>query len=53
VGGACNIHGRDEIFILNVMSGKPHEKRPFGRSRRRWKDNILMDLKRDRMGGCG
>jgi hypothetical protein len=24
--------------------GKPEEKRPLGRSRRRWLDNIRMDL---------
>jgi hypothetical protein len=24
--------------------GKPEEKRPLGRSRRRWDDNIMMDL---------
>jgi hypothetical protein len=31
---------------------KPEGKRPLGRSRRRWKDNIRMDLKEVR-GGCG
>ena len=24
--------------------GKPEEKRPLGRARRRWKDDIKMDL---------
>ena len=24
--------------------GKPEEKRPLGKSRRRWEDNIKMDL---------
>jgi hypothetical protein len=24
---------------------KPEEKRPIGRSRRRWEDNVRMDLK--------
>jgi hypothetical protein len=27
-----------------VLVGKPEEKRPLGRPRRRWKDNIKMDL---------
>jgi hypothetical protein len=27
-----------------VFGGKPQEKRPLGRSRRRWKDSIKMDL---------
>ena len=30
--------------------GKPEGKRPLGRSRRRWKDNIKMDLQEV---GCG
>ena len=29
--------------------GKPEGKRPLGRPRRRWEDNIKMDL---REGGC-
>ena len=28
-----------------VLVGKPEEKRPLGRPRRRWEDNIKMDLK--------
>jgi hypothetical protein len=27
-----------------VLVGKPEGKRPLGRSRRRWKDNIKMDV---------
>ena len=27
-----------------VLVGKPERKRPLGRSRRRWEDNIKMDL---------
>ena len=33
--------GRDAFKIL---AGKPTGKRPLGRPRRRWKDNIRMDL---------
>jgi len=29
----------------NVLVGNPEGKRPFGRSRLRWEDNIEMDLK--------
>jgi hypothetical protein len=36
-----------------ILVGKPERKRPLGRPRRRWGDNIKMDLKRDRMGWCG
>jgi hypothetical protein len=35
------------------LVGKPEGKRPLGRSRRKWVDNIEMDLKRDRMGLSG
>ena len=27
-----------------ILTGKPTGKRPFGWSRRRWEDNIRMDL---------
>jgi hypothetical protein len=29
----------------NVLVGKSEEKRPLGRPRRRWEDNIRMDLR--------
>jgi hypothetical protein len=28
-----------------ILVGKPEGKRPLGRSRRRWEDNIRMDLR--------
>ena len=35
-----------------VLMGKPDGKRPLGRQRRRWEDNIKMDL--EEVGrGCG
>jgi hypothetical protein len=33
-----------------VLVGKPERKRPLGRSRCRWKDNIKMDIQEV---GCG
>jgi len=36
--------------VYRVLVGKPEGKRPFGRPRRRWEDNIKMDLKEV---GCG
>jgi hypothetical protein len=33
-----------------VLVGKPEEKRPLGRPRRRWEDNIKKDLQEVR--GC-
>jgi hypothetical protein len=31
-----------------ILVGKPEGKRPLGRPRRRWVENIKIDLKRDR-----
>ena len=33
--------GRD---VHRILVGKPEGKRPLGRPRRRWEDNIKMDL---------
>jgi hypothetical protein len=30
--------------VYRLLVGKPEEKRPLGRPRRRWIDNIKMDL---------
>jgi hypothetical protein len=29
-----------------ILEGKPDVKRPFGRPRRRWEDNIKMDIQK-------
>jgi hypothetical protein len=31
--------------VFRILVGKPEGKRPLGRSRRRWVDNIKMDLR--------
>jgi len=36
--------------IYRVLVGKPEGKRPLGRPRHRWEDNILLDLQEV---GCG
>jgi hypothetical protein len=36
--------------VYTVLVGNPMGKRPMGRSRRRWEDNIKMDLQEV---GCG
>jgi hypothetical protein len=36
----------------SILVGKPEKKRPLGRPRRRWVDNIKLDL-RGRMGWTG
>jgi hypothetical protein len=30
----------------NILVGKPEGKRPLGRYRHKWKDNIRMDLRK-------
>jgi hypothetical protein len=34
-----------------VLVGKPEGKRPLGRPRRKWVDNIKMDLRETECGG--
>jgi len=41
----------EERGVYRVLVGKPEGKRPLGRPRRRWVDNIRMDLK-DVGSGC-
>jgi hypothetical protein len=36
--------------VYRILVGKPKEKRPLGRPRRRWEDNIKMGLQKV---GCG
>jgi hypothetical protein len=36
----------------NILVGKPEGKRPFGRLKRTWEDNIRIDLI-NRVGRCG
>ena len=43
MGGACAAYGGGER-VHRVLVGKPEGKRSLGRPRRRWKDNIEMDL---------
>ena len=31
--------------VFKILTGRPGGKRPLGRPRRRWEDNIRMDLK--------
>jgi hypothetical protein len=41
------------ICILWVLVGKPEGKRPLGRPRRRWENNIKIDLQEDGLLGTG
>jgi len=37
--------------VHRVLVGKPERKRPLGRPRRRWEDNIKIDLREVGRGG--
>ena len=39
--------------VYRVFVGKPEGKRPLGRHRRRWEDNIKMDFSGKDMWGQG
>jgi hypothetical protein len=39
--------------VFKILVGKPEENKPLGRSRRRWEDNIRMDLQEVRWGSHG
>jgi hypothetical protein len=43
VGGKCGTHGGGKR-CLQVLVGMPEGKRPLVRPRRRWEDNIKLDL---------
>jgi hypothetical protein len=43
MGRACSTD-QEERGVYRVSVGKPEGKRLMGKSRRRWKDNIRMDL---------
>jgi hypothetical protein len=43
MGGPCSTNG-EKRNANRLLEGKPDGKRPLGRPRRRWADNIRMDL---------
>jgi hypothetical protein len=49
MGSACSTNGENRN-AYRILVGKPEGKRPLGRPRRRWVDNMKIDLRdRDRM----
>ena len=45
MGGECSMYVGEERCIQGFFDGgKPEGKRPLGRRRRKWEDNIKMDL---------
>ena len=45
------VHMGEGRGVHRVLVGKPEGKRPLGRPRRRWDDNINMDLREAGGGG--
>jgi len=43
VYGACSMYGESRS-VYRILVGKSEGKRPLGRPRRIWEDNIKMDL---------
>jgi hypothetical protein len=41
----------EERKVYKVLVGKPEGKRPIGRPRRRWEDEIRMDIREIGLGG--
>ena len=50
MGGASSTYGERKC-VYRVLVGKPERKRPLGRPRCRWEDNIKMDLQEVGSGG--
>jgi hypothetical protein len=44
MGGECSKNG-EKRNAYRILVGKPEGNRPLGRLRRRWEDNIKMDLR--------
>jgi len=43
MGGVCSTYG-ERRGVYRVLVGNPEGKRPLGRPRHRWEDNIKVDL---------
>jgi hypothetical protein len=43
MGGSCSTNG-EKRNVYRLLVGKPEGKRPLGRPRRKWMDNIRMYL---------
>ena len=49
MGGECSTYG-EKRGVYRVLVGKPEGKRPLGRPRRSWENNVKMDPQEV---GCG
>jgi hypothetical protein len=51
VGGTCGTHGGGDRCLQGLF-GRPEGKRPLGRPRRRWENNIKMNLRKIGIDGA-
>jgi hypothetical protein len=51
VGWTCGRQGEGR-GVYRVLVGRPEGKRPLGKPRRRWEDNIKMDLREIQIDGA-
>jgi hypothetical protein len=51
VGRICGTHGGGERCFQSLV-GRPKGKRPLGRLRHRWEDNIKLDLREIGINGA-
>jgi hypothetical protein len=52
VGRICNTHGGGEKCLQGFGWEAQREKRPLGRPRCRWEDNVKMDLREIGISGA-
>jgi hypothetical protein len=50
VGRACSVYGGERRGLCRVLVGKPEGRRPLGRPRHRWENDIKMNFQEV---GCG
>jgi hypothetical protein len=50
MSGTCNTYGKRRGVYRGFL-GKPEVQKPVGRPRRRWEDNIKVDLQEVECGG--
>ena len=50
MGGVCSTYG-DKRSVYRVLVGTPEGKRPLGRLKRRWEDNIKKGFQEGVFGG--